>query len=57
MAGEHDPAMAAIRSTHEKIPGSILEVIPGAGHLSNLDNPEAFMTALLAFLEGVETGG
>jgi 3-oxoadipate enol-lactonase len=28
-------------------------VIPGAGHASNLDNPKAFTTALLAFLDRV----
>lgn len=31
-----------------------VEVIPGAGHLPNLENPHAFNTALLAFLSGRE---
>lgn len=57
VAGEHDPAMAAIRITHENIPGSVLEVIPGAGHLSNLDNPDALVKAMLEFLGGVDGGG
>lgn len=36
-----------------KIPGARLEVIPGAGHAANLDNPEAFNRALLEFLDSL----
>ncbi len=32
------------------IPGARLTVIPGAGHLANLDEPEAFNRALVSFL-------
>lgn len=32
------------------IPGARLEIIPNAGHLSNLERPEAFNRALLGFL-------
>jgi pimeloyl-ACP methyl ester carboxylesterase len=32
-------------------PGSVLEVIPGAGHCANMDNPGVFNERLLAFLE------
>ena len=35
------------------IPGARLEVIPAAGHLSNLENPAAFNRALDAFLTQV----
>ena len=35
----------------ERIPGARLEIIPQAGHLSNLEQPEAFNTAVRAFLE------
>lgn len=35
------------------IPGARLEVIPGAGHLSNLENPEAFNAAVRSFLAAV----
>ena len=35
------------------IAGSRLEVIPKAGHLSNMENPEAFSTALKEFLAGI----
>jgi 3-oxoadipate enol-lactonase len=34
----------------KKIPGARLEVIRGAGHSSNLDQPEAFNRVLLDFL-------
>jgi pimeloyl-ACP methyl ester carboxylesterase len=50
LAGEHDPALAAVRVTHERIAGSRLVLLPGAGHLSNLDSPRAFEAELLAFL-------
>lgn len=44
---------AAARAMHEKIAGSELQIIPGAGHMSNLENPEAFNGALLPFLRKV----
>lgn len=50
LAGEHDPALAAVRVTHERIAGSRLVLLPGAGHLSNLDAPAAFEAAVLDFL-------
>jgi pimeloyl-ACP methyl ester carboxylesterase len=37
----------------KKIPGARLEVISGAGHASNLDQPEAFDRALLSFLDSL----
>ena len=39
------------RSMHERIPGSRLAVLEGAGHLTNLEVPDAFNQALLGFLE------
>jgi 3-oxoadipate enol-lactonase len=39
------------RSMHEAIGGSRLVVIPEAGHLSNLEAPDAFNGALAEFLE------
>ncbi len=39
------------RSMHERIRGSRLAVLEGAGHLSNLEVPDAFNQALLGFLE------
>jgi len=37
----------------ERIPGARLDIIPKAGHLSNLEQPEAFNKALLSFLENL----
>lgn len=54
LVGENDPALEAARLTHENIPGSHLVVIPDAGHLSNLDCPEAFNSSVLAFLHSQE---
>ena len=36
------------------IPGSRLELIPEAGHLANIENPESFNWALLPFLREVD---
>ena len=33
------------------IGGSRLEIIPGAGHLSNLENPTAYNAVLARFLD------
>jgi 3-oxoadipate enol-lactonase len=35
---------------HRDLPGSALTVIPGAGHLSNIEKPAEFNAAVLAFL-------
>ena len=44
------PAVA--RETADAIPGATLEVVPGAGHLSPLENPEAVTDVLREWLEG-----
>ena len=52
IVGENDgvtPPEAA-RNLHEHIGGSELVVIPGAGHISNMEAPEAFNGALAEFL-------
>ena len=36
---------------HQGISGSTLSVIPGAGHLSNIEQPDAFNAAVTHFLE------
>ena len=36
----------------ESIPGAELVVLPGAAHLANVEQPELFDRALLAFLSG-----
>jgi 3-oxoadipate enol-lactonase len=38
------------------IPGARLEIIPGAGHLANLEQPEAFNQAVLNFLQTLQQG-
>lgn len=38
---------------HQSIPGSTLVMIPGAGHMSNLEAPEAFDRALTTFLKSL----
>jgi pimeloyl-ACP methyl ester carboxylesterase len=45
------PALA--ESLAARIPGARLEVIDGAGHLSNLERPDRFNAALRAFLDGL----
>jgi 3-oxoadipate enol-lactonase len=52
LVGEDDPLIPpdASRSLHEAIGGSRLVVIPEAGHVSNLEAPEAFTKALEEFL-------
>jgi pimeloyl-ACP methyl ester carboxylesterase len=55
LVGEHDaitpPVLVAGMST--RISGSRVVTIPGAGHLSNLENPDAFNTAVIEFLATV----
>lgn len=47
-----DPEVA--REMADRIPEADLRVLPGAGHLSNLERPEGFNRALGQFLERVE---
>jgi pimeloyl-ACP methyl ester carboxylesterase len=53
MVGKEDKItpIAAAQQMHEKILNSKLEIIQHAGHLSNLENPTAFNTHLVNFLE------
>ena len=53
LVGEHDeitPPLAAARIA-ASIPGAELVHIPAACHLSNIENPEAFNAAVIAFLK------
>jgi 3-oxoadipate enol-lactonase len=51
IVGEKDGTTpAAMRQMHETLPGSKFVELSGAGHISNLDQPEAFNRALRAFL-------
>ncbi|WP_049569873.1 alpha/beta fold hydrolase [Streptomyces sp. SBT349] len=42
---------------HERIPGAELAIIPGAGHLPNLERPAAFDAALRGFLAALPPSG
>lgn len=53
IVGEHDPGtpVAMARVIVENLPGSRLEVIPGAAHISNVEQPQAFNRVLIDFLK------
>jgi pimeloyl-ACP methyl ester carboxylesterase len=54
IVGDQDqPFLAPCEYMAKKIPGARLEVIRGAGHSSNLDQPEAFNRVLLEFLDSL----
>ena len=56
IVGEQDPGtpVAMAREIHEGKPGSRLVIIPSAAHLSNIEQPQAFTTAMLEFLASVK---
>jgi pimeloyl-ACP methyl ester carboxylesterase len=58
VVGEEDALTppAEARAMHERIRGSRLEVISGAGHVSNLEQPSAFNHLVSEFVEGVALG-
>jgi pimeloyl-ACP methyl ester carboxylesterase len=47
------PFLAASDYMAAKIPGAKKVVIPSAGHAVNIDQPQAFIDAVLAFLDGL----
>jgi len=52
VAGEADaPSVATSRALAAALPRARLEIIPGAGHVVNLQQPAAFNAALLSFLD------
>ena len=55
LAGERDRVVspAIVEHMAEAIPGATYRVIPGAGHLANLERPTAFDAALQEFLAGL----
>jgi len=50
IAGTKDAAYPGIKFLNGAIPGSKMVELEGAGHLSNLEAPEAFTRALMSFL-------
>jgi len=55
LVGEHDGPSSpdVVRDWQERIPGSQLVVVVGAGHLSNLEEPQQFNAAVTDFLDGL----
>lgn len=53
LVGQHDTLTppADAEAMHSQLPKAELHIIPGAGHVSNLENRTAFNEHLLAFLE------
>ena len=52
MAGEKDGVTpAAMRKLNAALPGSRYVELPGAGHISNMDQPQAFTRAIADFLK------
>ncbi len=55
VVGAHDqptpPALS--EALRDGIPGARLAVIPNAGHISNIDNPDAFNAIVEAFIQGL----
>jgi 3-oxoadipate enol-lactonase len=58
LVGERDAVTPppSSQSMKAKIPGAELQIVPGAAHLSNLDNPAYFNEKLLTFLKRVLLG-
>jgi 3-oxoadipate enol-lactonase len=52
LAGSEDPATppAQGQAIQQRIPGARMSILPGAGHLANLEQPEAFTKLLLDHL-------
>jgi 3-oxoadipate enol-lactonase len=53
LCGERDRVNLALsRRLAEALPDARFETIPDAGHVANLDNPDAFTALLRDFLDG-----
>jgi pimeloyl-ACP methyl ester carboxylesterase len=57
VSAEHDMAVPLEHSRllAERLPDAVLKIIPGAGHMANLEQPELFNAALLEFLRRFES--
>jgi pimeloyl-ACP methyl ester carboxylesterase len=51
IAGANDHYQDSVAKFRAVLPGMQIVVLPGAGHLSNLEQPQAFTETLLAFLK------
>jgi pimeloyl-ACP methyl ester carboxylesterase len=54
VGADDTPFMAASDYMAAKIPGAQKAVIPNAGHAVNIDQPQAFIDAVLPFLDGLK---
>ena len=54
VGADDTPFLAASDYMAAKIPGARKAVIPAAGHAANIDQPQAFIDALLPFLESLD---
>jgi 3-oxoadipate enol-lactonase len=52
IVGAKDATLAGMEAIHAAVPGSKLVKLEGAGHLSNLEQPQAFTKAIQDFLKG-----
>jgi pimeloyl-ACP methyl ester carboxylesterase len=55
VGADDTPFLAASDYMAAKIPGAAKVVIPGGGHAVNIDQPQAFIEAVLPFLDGLDT--
>ncbi|QPF84755.1 alpha/beta fold hydrolase [Bradyrhizobium genosp. L] len=55
VGADDTPFLAASDYMAAKIPGAQKAVIPNAGHAVNIDQPQAFIAAVLPFLAGLES--
>jgi pimeloyl-ACP methyl ester carboxylesterase len=53
VGADDTPFLAAADYMAAKIPGATKVVIPAAGHAVNIDQPQAFLDAVLPFLDGL----
>ena len=56
VGADDTPFLAASDYMAAKIPGAAKVVIPAAGHAVNIDQPQAFIDAVLPFLDGLPQG-
>lgn len=55
LVGEYDEARPeTVREFQARVAGSLVKVIPGAAHMVNIDQTEAFNEAIAEFLASVE---
>jgi pimeloyl-ACP methyl ester carboxylesterase len=56
VGADDTPFLGASDYMAAKIPGAAKVVIPAAGHAVNIDQPQAFIDAVLPFLDGLQQG-